>query len=332
MSEDIFIGLDIGGTKTSLSLGSVDGVLLAFRRVATEAAAGPECWFERVKGLLDELRHEAPDAFRRARAVGVAAPGPMSVARGCMIAPPNLPGWREVPVAKWMAAATNRPVFINNDANAAGLAEYFFGEFRGTPDLVYLTLSTGIGAGVISGGRLVQGARDLGGEVGHHVLDREGPLCPCGQRGCWEMYCGGRNVADRLRARIAAGARSRVLELAGGNPERIDFRALVAAAREGDALATEFWTEFIERLAQGIGTILMFFNPSAVLLGTIAIHTGEFLLVPLHAALPRYAWSLSRKGVRITPSVLGERIGDLAAIAVAIQGIRAADVRPPGCR
>jgi len=110
----------------------------------------------------------------------------------------------------------------------------------------------------------------------------------------------------------------------------LDFRALVAAAREGDALAVEFWTEFVERLAQGIGATLMFFNPSVVVLGTIAIHTGEFLLGPLRAALPRFAWDVSREGVAIAPSALGEKIGDLAALAVAIQGASdsAADGRP----
>jgi len=235
-----------------------------------------------------------------------------------LIAPPNLSGWREVPVADWMRRATDRVVYINNDANAAALAEYLWGEFRGTPDLVYLTLSTGIGAGVISGGQLVQGARDLGGEVGHHVLDRDGPPCPCGQRGCLEVYCGGLNVARRLRESIAGGRRSVALEIAGGTLDRIDFKTLVAAARQQDEVALELWNEFVERLAQGIGTILMFFNPSVVVLGTIAIHTGEFLLAPLRAALPRYAWAVSREGVTIAPSRLGERVGDLAALAVAV--------------
>jgi glucokinase len=260
----------------------------------------------------------------------MAVPGPMSVSRGALLAPPNLPGWRNVPVAQWMREASGRPVFLNNDANAAALAEYLYGEYRGTPDLVYLTLSTGIGAGIVADGRLIQGARDLAGEIGHYVLDRDGPPCPCGQRGCLEMYCGGGNVARRLRERIAAGARSRALDIVGGHPERLDFRALVAAAREGDALAVEFWTEFVERLAQGIGATLMFFNPSVVVLGTIAIHTGEFLLGPLRAALPRFAWDVSREGVAIAPSALGEKIGDLAALAVAIQGASdsAADGRP----
>lgn len=137
------------------------------------------------------------------------------------------------------------------------------------------------------------------------------------------------NVANRLRERIALGGKSAVLDEAGGDPARIDFRALVAAARQNDPLAMEFWGEYIERLAQAIGTLIMFYNPSAVLLGTIAIHTGDFLLEPLRAALPRYAWDVSRAGVRIAPSALGERIGNLSALSVAAEGWRTVEDHDP---
>ncbi len=314
----IFLGLDIGGTKTAVCAGRADGVLLASERMETNAAEGPERWFERVRAQAERVLRQGGVSARELAAVGISAPGPMSVARGAMIAPPNLPGWREVPIVRWMREAFPCPVRINNDANACALAEYRFGEFRGVPDLVYLTASTGIGAGVISGGRLIQGARDLAGEVGHHVLDIHGPPCPCGQRGCFEMYCGGLNVARRLRERVEAGEPSLAVEEAGGDPARIDFRAVAEAARRGDALALEFWNEFVERMAQGIGTVLMFFNPSAVVLGTIAIHLGERLLGPVRQALPRYAWAVSIEGVRLAASNLGAKIGELSALAVAL--------------
>lgn len=319
----LFLGLDLGGTKTSVCLGRADGVLLDARRIPTNAADGPERWRARASALIRETLQAHGFTPQDVAAIGAAVPGPMSVARGSMIAPPNLPGWRDVPVTEPLRAEFGRPVFINNDANAAALAEYWFGEFRGTPDLVYLTLSTGVGGGVISGGRLVQGARDLAGEVGHHVLDPDGPPCPCGQRGCFEIYCGGLNVANRVRERLAAGESAPVLlEEAGGDPARIDFRIIAAAEKRGDPLARAVWAEFVERLAQGIGTCLMFFNPSVVVLGTIAVHLGERLLAPVREALPRYAWAVSREGVRIAASALGTRIGDLGALAVAIEGAR----------
>lgn len=322
-----YLGLDIGGTKTAACVGSADGKLSASARMSTHPAEGSERWFERVRDLMADVLRRSGIRERDLAAAGISAPGPMSVARGAMIAPPNLPGWRDVPIVQWMRSIFDCPVRINNDANACALAEYRFGEFAGVPDLVYLTASTGIGAGVISGGRLLQGARDLAGEVGHHVLDIHGPPCPCGRRGCWEIYCGGLNVARRLRARVEAGEPSRAVEEAGGDPARIDFRAVAEAARKGDALALEFWNEFVERMAQGIGTTLMFFNPSVVVLGTIAIHLGERLLDPVRTALSRYAWDVSRAGVRLAASRLGARIGELSALAVAI-GEDAPERRP----
>jgi glucokinase len=243
----------------------------------------------------------------------------MSVTHGSLIAPPNLPGWIQVPIRDLCARRFQRPLFLQNDANAAALAEFRFGSCRGCANLVYLTLSTGVGAGVLTGGRLLQGASDLGGEIGHHVLDRNGPPCPCGQRGCFEIYCGGLSVANRIRERIAAGAQSVLPTLAGGSCERIDFKRLVQAARSGDPLALEFWTEFIERLAQALGTAIMLYNPEAILLGTIAIHTGDFLLEPLRRALPRYCWPSSLAACRrIEASALGTTIGDLAALAIVL--------------
>lgn len=315
----LILGLDLGGTKTSVCLGNERGEHLASRRFPTDPARGPADWLERTARTAETLIAEAGLNESGVGAIGLSVPGPMSVARGALIAPPNLPGWTEVPIRDLCAERFRKPVYVQNDANAAALAEYRFGNCRGVPDLVYLTLSTGVGAGVLSGGRLVQGATDLGGEIGHHVLDRNGPPCPCGQRGCFEIYCGGLSVANRIRERIAAGAPTAMLALAGGDPGALDFKILVEAAKAGDPLATEFWTEFTERLAQALGTAIMLYNPRAILLGTIAIATGEFLLAPVRRALPRYAWACSRAACeRIEASALGSRIGDLAALALVL--------------
>lgn len=154
--EPVFLGLDIGGTKTSVCVGRTDGSLRAARRIPSEATAGARRWFERAAALALDVLREAGLRPNDLAAAGISSPGPMSVERGVMIAPPNMPGWIDVPIVEWMKTAIGCPVFINNDANACVLAEYLFGEYRGTPDLVYLTMSTGVGAGVITGGRLLQ--------------------------------------------------------------------------------------------------------------------------------------------------------------------------------
>lgn len=325
----LILGLDLGGTKTSVCLGDENGSIHASRRFPTNSGEGPGPWLERTALTAEALLREAGLGWSDVSAIGLSVPGPMSVARGVLIAPPNLPGWIEVPIRDLCAQRCPRPLFVQNDANAAALAEFRFGACRGVADLVYLTLSTGVGAGVLSGGRLVQGATDLGGEIGHHVLDRSGPPCPCGQRGCFEIYCGGLSVANRIRARIAAGAATTMLALAGGNAEAIDFRILVEAAKAGDPLAREFWDEFTERLAQALGTAIMLYNPKAIILGTIAVGTGDFLLDPVRRALPRYAWPCSRAACeRIEASALGSKVGDLAALALVLDRLDRKGDRP----
>jgi glucokinase len=316
------LGIDIGGTKTSVCAGTETGEILASRRLPTQSDAGPEAWLPRTVTQIHDVLREAHLLPKDIDAVGIASPGPMSVSRGLMLAPPNMPGWVDVPVLQWIRDALERPTFINNDANACGEAEFLFGSCRGTRNLVYLTMSTGIGAGIIVDGRILQGANDMGGEVGHHVLDPKGPPCPCGQRGCFEIYCGGLNVANRLRERIAREKkRYGVLDEAGGNPAKIDFKCLVAAVRKRDALALEFWDEYLEHLAQGIGTILMIANPEVVIMGTIAIHAGDLIIDPVRKRLSKYAWKAVVEPCRIIPSALEGKIGDLSALAVAIAGL-----------
>lgn len=317
------LGVDIGGTKTSVCVGSEKGEIRVSRRIPTQSREGPEQGIRRIVDLAKSVLAEAGVALNDIPAVGLSAPGPVSLREEMMLEPPNMKGWRNVPLIRMFREALGRPAFMNNDANACALAEYLFGEHRGTKNLVYLTMSTGLGAGFIVDGRVVQGVCDLGGEVGHHVLDIRGPPCPCGQRGCWEIYCGGMNVATRLRERIVREKiATAILDQAGGDPDKIDFKAFVEAVRRNDRFALEAWGEYIERLAQGVGTVIQFMNPEVIIMGTIAIHAGDVLLDPLKKALPRYCWKPGLEACRIAPSALGTRIGDLSALAVAIDGLK----------
>lgn len=314
------LGIDIGGTKTSVCVGDEHGQLLASKRTPTPA--GPDAWLPQTVIQTHDVLREAKLGLSDVRAIGIASPGPMSVSRGMMLAPPNMLGWVNVPVKKMVGDALGLPTYINNDANACAEAEFLFGSCKGTPNLVYLTMSTGIGAGMIVNGETVQGVSDMGGEVGHHVLDIRGPPCPCGQRGCFEIYCGGMNVANRLRERITREKiHTEILDEAGGDPAKIDFKCLVAAVRKRDALALEAWDEYIERLAQGFGTIMMMVNPEVIILGTIAIHAGDLIIDPVRQRLHKYAWKHCTDPCRIIASSLDTTIGDLSAIAVAVNGM-----------
>jgi glucokinase len=188
--------------------------------------------------------------------------------------------------------------------------------------LIYLTMSTGIGAGIISNGQLIAGTNDLGGEVGHMTLDLNGPRCGCGKTGCWEAYCGGKNFADQVRADIAAGVQTSILKEAGGDPAKIGMQEVRAAIRSGDPYACKKWDCFIEKMAQAVSILLQTLNPQAIVMGTLAIHGGDLFIPQMMERLPKYAW----KGVleacsRIEASTL-KNIGELSAIAIALDGAR----------
>ena len=315
------LGIDIGGTKTAVVVGNDKGQITASRRMPTPSDT-IEHYRKRLVELCHEVLQQAGIPVSSVDAVGISAPGPLDCRRGVLIAPPNNPGWRDVPIVEMVQQSFAAPVFMNNDANACALAESYFGEHRGARNLVYLTFSTGMGGGIIMNGDLVQGATDTGGEVGHMILEAGGRLCGCGQLGCWEAYVGGRKVAEHLRETIRSGSvHTSIVEKAGGI-DAINMQAFEAAAREGDRFALAEWDAFTERVAQGIGVLIMVLNPDVVILGTIGIHAGEFVMGPIRDKLPKYTWKWPLEACKVTASSLGGKIGELSALAVAASGLR----------
>ncbi len=315
------LGIDIGGTKTAVSLGDETGAIRHSKRMPTLREVEP--YRAALIALCRDVVKEGGLTLSDVRAAGIAAPGPLSVPLGLLLAPPNNPGFTDMPIVQMVQDGLGVPVHFNNDANAAALAEWYFGTYRGTPNLIYLTFSTGMGGGVIVNGRLLQGNADGAGEFGHMVVDVNGPPAEFGMRGTWESYVGGRAVAERTQARIRAERiQTLIVEKAGGKIEAIGMRAITDAYRAGDAFAREVWEEVLERLAQGLGIVIMAFNPDVILLGTMAIREGDIVMPELEKRLPRYCWSTSREGCRIVPSSLGDRIGEMAGLAVAVCGER----------
>lgn len=315
------LGIDIGGTKTSVSVGTAAGRILAAERMPSNGRGTIKHYEHDLAQLCAAVIQRSGVPKTSLAAAGISAPGPMDVKRGVLIAPPNNPDWRDLPIVEMVRRQLGLPVYLNNDANAAALAEFEFGTYRNKPDLVYLTFSTGMGGGIITAGRLVQGVTDTGGEVGHQVLDPNGPMCGCGHRGCWEAFVGGRRVAERVREKIRSDKLKTAILTKAGRLDRITMEHILAAAREGDAVAVAEWDQLVERLAQGIGGLIMVLNPAVVLLGTIAIHAGDFVLQPLRAKLPKYCWPWPLQKCTVTTSTLGKKIGDYAALAVALYAL-----------
>jgi len=317
------LGIDIGGTKITACVGNEKGKITSSQRIMTQPLGGSKNGMDAMFELSRKVLKEAKVDISNIKAIGISSPGPIDFKKGKMLNPPNLKGWENTEIVALFEKEFKKPTFMNNDANAAAVAEYEFGGCKGIPNLVYLTASTGMGGGVIIDGKLLQGISDTAGEVGHFCLDIDGPYCPCGLRGCFEVYCGGANIARMLRRTISNDkVHTQILKEAHGDTENIDASHLIEAVKKNDPFALSVWDAFIERLAQGIGIILMCFNPDAIILGTMAIHAQGHLLKPLEKALQRRAWKQPIGSCRIEASILGKQISELSALALAINGLK----------
>jgi len=314
------LGIDIGGTKIAVCIGDETGRVFADQRFPTDAN-DPQSTLEHAVEVATALLGKAGLTVDQIDAIGISSPGPMCSKRRMILKTPNMKGWDHFKIGDFFEEKFNRPTFMKNDANGAGLAEYLFGGQKGK-DLIYLTMSTGIGAGIVIDGKVLSGTNDLGGEVGHITLDLNGPLCGCGKTGCWESYCGGKNVADQLRADIVSNAiQTSIFEEAQGDPARISMKEICAAVRAGDPYAVEKWAIFIEKMAHAVGMLLQAFNPQAIVMGTIAIYDGDLFIPQMMEQIPNYAWKEALDVCTIEASEL-KNIGELGALAVALDGAR----------
>lgn len=308
------IGIDIGGTKVSVSLATVEGHILASERFPTSAEGPPEKDLKKIFAIVGHWKKE----FSPIQRVGISAPGPLNVEKGMLLKLPNLPGWHNFPVAREIEKSLKIPVTFNNDANAAVLAEWRFGSCKGTKNMIYLTHSTGMGAGIIVNGELVQGITDTAGEVGHYVIDPNGVQCSCGQKGCFEAFVGGKAFAKRIQKILKEETiDTSILNEVNNNIDQISMRSIIPSIRNKDAFALKMWDEYMEHLAQGLGVLVMVLNPEAIILGTIAHYASDIIFPTLKEKMAKYCWKDSLDAVRIESSTLSQ-IGDLGAISLAL--------------
>lgn len=311
------LGIDIGGTKVALALAGPNATLRASRRVPSPLCASWREDLEQIAAYARELLHDCGVGALDLASIGIAAPGPLDRPRAVVLRPPNLPHWDAVPLRDWFSAQFGVPVFVENDANAAALAEWQFGAGRGVDDLVYLTLSTGLGAGVIAGGRLLRGASGMAGELGHAPAEWDGEPCACGLRGCFETLLGGAAWSRRLVRE--APAASLVLALAGRR-EALRPEHLLEAARGGDAFARAELARWNHSLVRLLALVAFAFDPARIVLGTIASAAGdELCLAPVRRALRARLWQPMRE-LEICASGLGAELPAWAGLAVAWEG------------
>ena len=317
MPERVVLGVDIGGTKCAVALGTLDGEILARRSEPTASETRtPEAVIASLIELARELLAERAIKTADVIGMGISCGGPLDTVTGVIHSPPNLPEWKAVPVKAMFEKALGMPARVENDANATALAEWIYGAGRGAKNVIFMTMGTGIGAGLILDGRLYRGTNDLAGEVGHQTVLMNGPLCGCGKRGCLEAVASGPAIARLARESMMYGRHRRVLALAGGRPGAITAAHVVEAAHEGDAFALQILGEAGTYMGLGIANLIQILNPERVIIGTIAVHAGELILRPIREAVAEFAWERSSKVCEIVPAELGDRAQDLAAIVL----------------
>jgi glucokinase-like ROK family protein len=317
---DVVLGVDIGGTKLAVAAvevsaaGSDPGILT---RVVERSRVedGPDRMIERLVAMGRRALAEASVGDARVVAIGISCGGPLDPFRGVIQEPHHLPGWVDVPLTDRLASAFGRPAAVENDATAAAMAEHRFGAGRGLDDLVYLTVSTGIGGGAISGGHVVRGATGNGAELGHLLAVPGGRLCACGRRGCLQAEASGTSIAARARELVAAGRPS---SLARAGRASITAQAVAEAARAGDEVAAEAWDAAMTALGAGVTNAINAFDPDVVVLGGGVTRAGAQLFDPVRAMAIRDAMPPMARHVRIVPALLADDVGVLAAAAVAM--------------
>lgn len=314
-----FVAVDIGGTQIRAALCDAAGEI--HRRAAdlTRPEDGADAVMDRIEKTIRSVC--PPD--EQIAAIGVASPGPLDPQTGVVLEAPNIPCWENYPLREIIQERLDVPTRVGNDANLAALAEHRFGAGQGSANLIYITVSTGVGGGIIVDNRLLVGEHGLAGEIGHIKVRPDGPLCGCGHPGCLEAQASGPSIAREAQKRIRTGKHSLALELAGGDPEAVSARILNLAAQKGDAMAVEVFRQAGSYLGLGLVTLLHLFDPDTIVIGGSVSKAGHLLLAPAQELVRQQAMTAHYwRNTSIVAAALGDDVGLLGALALVLGGQR----------
>ncbi|TAM81858.1 MAG: ROK family protein [Acidobacteria bacterium] len=311
------LAVDIGGTHFRVALFDASGRRLLLSEGRTESAGGRE-W------MLNEIRERAHDLVTKSghpvQSCGISFGGPVDYRRQ-LVSSMHVSGWRGFRLGQWMEDNLSLKCCVDNDANAGALGEFHWGVGRGTESLLYLTISTGIGGGVVCGGRVHRGKDSMAGEVGHIQVSDAGTLCSCGARGCLETVCSGTAIGTRARgfARRKPEAMARTLALASGNPDQITAELVFRAAGEGEESAQLIVREAARALARALLTAIRILNPDVIVLGGGVALSGPTLLDPVHEYMDEFSAPMLEHSTKVVQAELGNYSPLHGAAAMALE-------------
>lgn len=311
--KKVLVGIDLGGTNIKVGLVSAQGELLASTRAPTDAPAGPPAAIEKMARLAGELLAENKFEVGDVIACGLGSPGPLNTKTGCIVTAPNMPGWDGAPLAAPLAEKLGVAVFLEGDANAACWGEHWVGAGRGTDTMLMVTLGTGVGGGVIVNGELVRGPDDIGGHLGHVVVEPGGALGSCGHRGCLEAYASATSTVRRFKEAVARGEKSSL-------EPRDDLTAkdIFEAAKAGDVLSRriiELTGWYVGIVLGGLANVL---NPEVACISGGMINAGKMLFDSMRNSVLEHSFAAPGRRMKVVPAALGETAGMIGAAGCAL--------------
>jgi len=317
-TEDIYIGLDIGGTKCAVVIGDANFSIKKKVFFETRVERGYEAILAEFQKHIDSLLLDFSDC--QLKRIGISCGGPLDSVKGMIYSPPNLPGWDNVPIVEIFSKRYGVEAAVQNDANACALAEWMMGAGKGTRNMIFLTFGTGMGAGLILNGQLYAGTNDLGGEVGHIRLAPDGPV-GFGKAGSFEGFCSGGGIAQLAKSIVSEKLKNNHPVGFCSSPEmiaEIDAKMVFLAAQAGDSVAHEIIQISADYLGMGLSLLIDILNPECIVIGSIYARNEELFKPLIEKVMQREAIPSALDVCRIKPAELGDSIGDYAALCVAI--------------
>lgn len=299
LGQDLYIGVDIGGTKIGVCIGNYEALI--FREIRFPTRTQPKAVIEdiskAIRFLISEYRGDL-------KAIGIICGGPLDANKGIIQSPPNLPEWIDIPIVKILQREFDIPIYLQNDANACALAEWKWGNGRGCKNMIFLTFGTGLGAGLILNGRLYNGHSGLAGEVGHIRISDHGSIC-YGKKGSWESYCSGTGISKMYKDHFN---------------EQLSAKEICRLAEQGDKKALYIIDISATYLGKGLALLMDILNPEKIVIGSIFTRSESLFRSSMEKSIHKEALEQTSKDCLVLPSLLGEALGDMAALGLAMSG------------
>lgn len=306
------IGIDLGGTKIKGALADLEGNILSSYTIPTDAFEGEEAVLGRINGVIGKVLEESGKSINEIKAIGIGSPGPLDSEKGIIINSANLP-FKNFNIVSEVKKVYNLPVYLENDANVAAIAEYMFGAGKGTRNMVYVTVSTGVGGGAVLNGKLYKGSTSNALEIGHTTVLPEGPKCNCGNYGCVEVLTSGTAIARQAREALEAGLNTSLSQY-----DKLTSYEVYVEAQKGDKVSEDILEKSFTYLGIGIANTIVSFDPEMIVIGGGVSKMGSIMFDKVNEVVKERALKAMAENCKIVPAGLGEDTGVMGAVALAI--------------